>query len=59
MIFKICKGLGIDDPCFWMNSVSPLVIDQWIAFELCELEESTTDMMSPEEALTKLTQQHA
>lgn len=50
----MCKELGIDDPCAWMNAVSPLVIDQWIAFELNELEDKHAEMMSPEDALERL-----
>lgn len=30
-VFAICELLGIDDPIHWMNSVSPIVIDWWIA----------------------------
>lgn len=54
MVFKICKGLGIDDPCYWMNTVSPVIIDQWIAFELSEMEEQQSEMVSPEVALARL-----
>jgi hypothetical protein len=50
--FKICKDLGIDDPVHWMNSVSPSVVDQWIAFELNEADtETPKNVSSPEEAL--------
>ncbi len=31
-VFSICEELGIDDPIHWMNSVSPVVIDFWIAY---------------------------
>ena len=30
-VFTICKDLGVDDPIHWMNNVSPMVIDWWIA----------------------------
>jgi len=56
-VFQICKALGIDDPVHWMNTVSPSVVDQWIAFELNELDEMRPrkmDAMSPEGALAHI-----
>ena len=55
-VFKICQKLGIDDTCHWMNSVSPLLVDQWIAFEVAEQQTtSSSDMLDPDEALKRLT----
>lgn len=31
-VFHICKQLGIDDPIYWFNSTSPIVVDWWIAY---------------------------
>ena len=31
-MFAICEILGIDDPIHWMNGVSPIVIDWWVAY---------------------------
>jgi hypothetical protein len=55
-VFRVCKALGIDDPVHWMNTVSPAVVDQWIAFELSERDkgEPTSSGMSPEDALVAL-----
>jgi hypothetical protein len=55
-VFRICKELGIDDPVHWMNSVSPSVVDQWIAFELLERESGLPkpEAASPEAALDKI-----
>ena len=51
----MCERLGIDDPCFWMNSVSPIVVDQWIAFMMAEREDKQQDeMLDPSEALKNL-----
>lgn len=54
-VFRVCKNLGIDDPCHWMNSVSPSVVDQWIAFEIQESKTMDSKKpMSPEEAMASL-----
>lgn len=55
-VFKICKDLGIDDPVHWMNSVSPSIVDQWIAYELNERDHGAgpTGGSSPEETLAKI-----
>lgn len=33
-MFSICQELCIDDPIYWMNNTSPLVIDWWVSY-LC------------------------
>jgi len=53
-VFSICKDLGIDDPCHWLNSVSPLLVDQWIAYYSSENSKVEAEKMSPEEALKVL-----
>lgn len=53
-VFRICKDLGIDDPCFWMNSVSPTLVDQWIAFYTIPDENKSSDLINPEDALKAL-----
>ena len=55
-VFRICEKLGIDDPVHWMNSVSPSVVDQWIAFELVERETGVKKptSASPEQALEQI-----
>ena len=52
-VFRICKNLGIDDPCYWLDNTSSAVVDQWIAYEVfCESKESKSKAAStPEEAL--------
>ena len=37
--FRVCEELGIDDPAHWMNSVSPTVLDGWIAYFTLKYEE--------------------
>jgi len=55
-VFRICKSLGIDDPCFWLDNVSPNVVDQWIAFEIhcIKKEEKTAKPTDPTDALATL-----
>ncbi len=57
-VFSICEELGIDDPIHWMNSVSPLVVDFWIAYRSVKFDmeskayesASGNKEMSPEDA---------
>ena len=57
-VFSICEDLGIDDPIHWMNSVSPVVVDLWIAFRSvkCDLESEAIEKaegnnkMTPDDA---------
>lgn len=51
--FKICRALGIDDPCHWMDTVDPLLLDRWIAYEKYEQGADTKDD-SPMAALKQL-----
>jgi hypothetical protein len=53
-VFRICSELGIDDPVHWMNSVSPLLVDQWIAYHTQKHEQDEAEKLSPEEALKAL-----
>lgn len=53
-VFRICKDLCIDDPVHWMNSVSPLLVDQWIAYYTQTSESGPAEPMKPEEALQAL-----
>jgi hypothetical protein len=50
--FMICKNLGIDDPVLWMDTVDPVILDRWIAFEQNEQDQGVDN--SPEAALEKL-----
>jgi hypothetical protein len=54
-VFRICEILSIDDPVHWMNSVSPLLVDQWIAYLTHKNESKGSDMMDPDDALKALT----
>jgi hypothetical protein len=53
-VFRICEILSIDDPVHWMNSVSPLLVDQWIAYLTHKNESKGSDMMDPDDALKAL-----
>lgn len=56
-VFKVCKQLGIDDPCCWMDTVDPVVVDRWIAYEIHESELKHGDskkQQSPAETLKAL-----
>ena len=56
--FRICEALGIDDPVHWMNSVSPSVLDQWIAYKMLEDDikagKAAAKASTPEAALDQL-----
>lgn len=57
-VFKICLGLGIDDPVTWMNNVDSAVVDSWIAYHLAvqKMEQSATsgEKLDMESARDKL-----
>ena len=53
-MFTICKALGIDDPCHWMQSVDPKIVDQWIAFEVCEFKDESKEPVTAENFESKL-----
>ena len=53
-VFSICEQLGIDDPIHWMNMVSPVVIDFWIAYRSVkfDLESAAYDNASGNKEMT-------
>ena len=40
-VFSICKELCIDDPIYWMNNTSNMVVDWWIAYFMLKNERET------------------
>ena len=52
--FIVCQKLKIDDPIHWMNTVSPTLLDQWIAFEIVERESGNSSSGDPEDARAKI-----
>lgn len=54
----LCKELGIDDPAFWMDTVSAKVIDQWLAWHIVDSERMSKrpgqNMVDPQTALNQL-----
>lgn len=60
--FRLCLKLGIDDPIAWFDSVSPTLINAWMAYYMTEPWETGVNpeidkerkMMKPEDALARL-----
>jgi hypothetical protein len=48
--------LKIDDPVHWMNTVSPTLLDQWIAFEIVQRDTGETSSGDPEDTKEHLNQ---